>query len=181
MGSLNDRQKSHFSDRISRIDKGGLNTNGTLYAGVDEAKQIRKKGRRKKHKRLDNSEAFSAIFMVPIAFVCGVVAMLAGRIGAYQLLQNPESIPSQYASIFPLIGDVGIAALLALVLSMLLGLGKGARLVMLMAGFSAVMLFESSIIKLAPEAFASVFSEDYVATAVAAAPENPLTPEALGL
>lgn len=180
MGGMSRRQSSHFSDRIKRIESGGMNTSGTLYAGLDQGQQTRKRVK-KKQKALDRSEAFSAIFMVPLAFFCGLAAMLAGRIGAFRVLQQPEAIPAEYAQIFPLVGDVGIAALLALILAMIFGLGNGSRLIMLMIGFTGVMLFESSIVKLAPEAFSSLYSEEYVAEVVAGAPENPFTPEALGL
>lgn len=181
MGRLPDLQKKHFSDRIKRIEVGGPNTSGTVYAGLDQQAQPKRRRKKKKLKPLDHSETFSQIFMVPFAIFVGALAMFSGRIGAFHVLQQPELIPPEYAALFPLTGDIAIAALVGLVLGMMFSLGGGARAMAFMLGFTAIMLGEGYLINLAPEAFAEVYSEDYVVQATANLPADPFSPEALGL
>lgn len=180
MASLSNLQRSHFSDRIKRIEVGGPNTSGTVYAGLDEATQPKRRRRKVKHKPLDRSDVFSQIFMLPFAIFVGALAMLSGRIGAFHVLQQPELIPPEYATLFPLTGDIAIAAVVGMVLGLLFSLG-GARALAFMLGFTGIMMGEGYLIQLAPEAFAEIYSEDYVVTATANLPADPFSPEALGL
>lgn len=176
--SLSQKQLSNFSDRIRRIERGGPNTSGTIYAGIDEA-QHRK--RKRKKKRTDGAPLIAQLFMVPFALVLGAGSMLAGRAAAYHAMITPEFIPPERAEIFSLTGDIGIAVAVATFFVLLFALGRGARLIAFMIGFLGVMLGESFIISKVPEPFASVFSPEYVQTAIAKAPADPFSPEALGL
>lgn len=181
MVSLSNAQQKHFTDRIKRIEVGGENTSGTLYAGHSQSAPSKRQKKRRAPKPLDHSETFSQLFMVPFAIVAGAVAMFSGRIGAFHALERPEVIPVEYAVLFPLTGDIAIAALVGLVLAMMFSLGRGARIVAFMLGFTAIMLGEGYIIQLAPEVFAEIYSEPYVISATADLPADPFSPEALGL
>ncbi|MEM9032279.1 MAG: hypothetical protein AAGB18_06495 [Pseudomonadota bacterium] len=174
---LVERQKRHFSDRIKRIESGGPNTSGTIYAGIDEQVTRKKKRRR----RTDGTPISFQLFMILFGLAMGAVIMFIGRMGAYHALAEPDFISPENLTTFRLTGDIGIAVGLSMIAVPLFSLGRGMRLVAFMLGFIAVMLGEASLIAQAPEAFAGMFSEDYVAEAVAAAPENPFTPEAFGL
>ncbi len=178
MGSLSQRQQSHFTDRIRRIEQGGPNTSGTIYAGIDGAEHRR---RRKKRERVSGKGMLGRLFMLPFSLALGAGLMLVGRIAVFHALADPELIPPERLELFRLTADIGIATVLALLLVPLFSVGHGLRLVLFMAGFVAVMLGESTIISKAPGPFTSMFSEDYVQTAIATAPKDPFSPEALGL
>lgn len=180
MGKLVERQRSHFTDRIKRIESGGPNTSGTIYAGTDESVQRRRKRRRRK-KKASGLPLWLQLLAMPFALALGAGVMLVGRMSAYHALATPEFIAPEDVQTFALTADIAIATILGTVLVLLFSLGRGMRLVCFMLGFIAVMLGEASLIAQAPEAFAGIFSEEYVVEAVATAPENPFAPEALGL
>jgi hypothetical protein len=182
MGNLADLQHKHFSDRIKRIETGGPNTSGTIYAGINDAAQP-KRGRKRKKKAvaMDRSDVFSSFFMIPFALFLGVIAMMGGRIGAFQAMARPDVVPSEYATLFELAGDIGIAFILASIFMLLFRLTSGARALAFSIGFAAVMLFETSMVQKAPDMFEALFSEEFVTTAIASAPADPFSPEALGL
>ncbi len=176
--SLSEHQRESFTDRIRRIQAGGPNTSGTIYAGIDDKKQVRLKKRRN---RAQGAPLFLRILMVPFALLAGAGSMLAGRVGAYHTMADPELLPAEYAGLFSLTGDIGIAVALATFIVLVFDLGRGARIVAFMLGFTGMMLGETMLIASAPEMFAGMFSETYVQTAIAAAPADPFSPESLGL
>lgn len=178
MGSLVERQQRHFTDRIRRIEAGGPNTSGTIYAGLDEQHHRR---RRRRRKQGQGGSLLAQFLMVPFAMALGAAVMLVGRVGTYHALAAPELIPAETVHLFTLTADIGIATALALFAVPLFGLGRGARLTAFMIGFIAVMLGEATIISQVPGPFASMFSDEYVQTAIARAPADPFSPEALGL
>ena len=65
-------------------------------------------------------------------------------------------------------GDIAIAALVLLMLGWSFRLGGGLRRVALLTGFVGAMLGEAALIESAPEVFAKLFSETYVADALGA-------------
>jgi hypothetical protein len=89
--------------------------------------------------------------------------MLAGRAGSYHMQAQPEMVPPQYADLFAVSADWAIAAVLATLLAWSFRMGHGLRCVALVSGFLAVMLGETVMVDYAPDAFAAVFSPDYVA------------------
>jgi hypothetical protein len=178
MSSLVEQQRNHFTDRIKRIEAGGPNTSATVYAGIDE--QLHRKKKRR-NRRVNGGSLLFGLLMMPFAFAMGAGLMLVGRAGAYAALSEPELIAPESVRLFALTADIGIAAGLALVLVPLFSIGHGARLVAFMLGFTGVMVAESYVISKAPGPFASVFSEEYVDTAIATAPENPIRAASLGL
>lgn len=179
MARLRDRQQSHFTDRIKRIEKGGPNTSATVYAGVDE--QHHRRRRRRKKRDLQSPSLGAQLFMMPFALLIGASVMFLGRMSAFHALAAEDFITVENATIFALTADVAIAAVLGTVLVALFSLGRGMRLVCFMAGFIAVMLGEASMIKQAPDFFVGLYSPAYVEEAVARAPEDPFSPEAFGL
>ena len=174
---LVERQRRTFTDRVRRIEAGGPNTSGTVYAGVDE--QVHR--RRKRKRGPGGASVLTQLFMVPFAIAVGAASMLAGRAGAYHAMAAPDFIPVDQAGLFVLVGDIAISVGVATIAVALFSLGRGPRLAAFMLGFLAVMLGEATLIAQAPETFVSLFSESYVQTALAKAPETPFSPEALGL
>lgn len=177
--SLAEHQRDGFTDRIRRIEAGGPNTSGTIYAGIDEKKHVPLRKRRRR--AVSGAPILVQVFMIPFALLAGAGAMLAGRVGAFHAMADPELLPADYAGLFSLTGDIGIAVAIATFVVLVFDLGHGARLIAFMLGFLGVMLGETQMIAHAPEAFAAMFSDSYVQTAVANAPADPFTPEALGL
>lgn len=178
MARLRDRQQEHFTDRIKRIEKGAPNTSGTVYAGLDEQHHRRKKRKRKGPK---GPSVGAQLFMLPFALLVGAAVMFLGRMSVFHALATEDFITVENATIFALTADVAIAAVVGTILVVLFSLGRGMRLVCFMVGFLAVMLGETSLISQAPDFFVGMFSPDYVADAVARAPDNPFSPEAFGL
>lgn len=179
MAKLRDRQQSHFTDRIKRIEQGAPNTSGTVYAGTDEQHHRRRRRRRKP--RVEGPSVGAQLFMLPFAILVGASVMFLGRMSVFHALAAEDFITVENATIFALTADVAIAAVLGTILVALFSLGRGMRLVCFMLGFLAVMLGEATLISQAPDVFVSMFSPDYVDAAVARAPDNPFSPDAFGL
>lgn len=165
MAIMAEGQRRSFTDRLRRIEKGGPNTTGTVYAGVLDDGGFVQQAKRKK-KRAPGRVA--RMISLPFALAMGGVAMLGGRIAAFHMSQNPEQLPVAYADSMLMWADLAIAAVLVLLLGWLTGILSGLRKYMAAGGVAAVLIGEAAIIQQAPEMFIPVFSEGYVAEAMAA-------------
>ncbi len=161
MTRMAELQRRDFVDRIHRIQKGGPNTQGTIYAGPAEAGGVQYTQPSKNRK--PRGSFLKELILLPFAVVVGAVSMLAGRAGSYHIQAQPEMVPAQYAELFAVSADWVIAAVLATILAWSFRMGHGLRCVALVAGFLAVMLGETMLVERAPDAFAAVFSPEYVA------------------
>ena len=157
-------QRQSFEDRIGRIRDGGPNTMGTVYMGANDAD-----GQTIHRKRKGKGKAGRSfgVFMVPLAIIFGGLAMLGGRVGLFHLSAQPDLIPEDYAEMALAWSDLAIGLVLLFVFSVILKLGRGARKYALAMGFAAVMVGEAALIQQAPDLFVPMFSEEYVATAMA--------------
>ncbi|MBT8474200.1 MAG: hypothetical protein HKO95_10985 [Rhodobacteraceae bacterium] len=159
MAAMAEGQRDVFVERLKRIEKGGPNTIGELLIGPGDVEGPKLKKQRKKL-RLG---WLGDIAIMPFAAALGAVAMLSGRVGAYHLTQpGAEGVAMVTSDAMILMTDIGIALTLALALAWCFKLGRGLRLVALVAGFLGVMLFEAQLIEQAPDAFVALFSETYV-------------------
>ena len=184
MAAFADVQRQGFDERIRRIHSGGRNTSGTIYVGPADVDSQPKKEKRRRRKRRERGERsgpspLSALFMWPFAFLIGALAMLAGRVAAFQLTLRPEMLPPEYASLIMLVADFGIAAVLMIALGWAFHLGGGMRKWFLAAGFVAVMVAEPLIIRQAPDLFVPFFSENYVAASMMQTAPIETVPETL--
>ena len=161
MANMAEVQRRDFIDRIQRINNGGPNTLGTIYAGnvEDGGGAISQPKRRRRGKKL----GVGTFLVWPAALLVGFLSMMTGRVGAYHLITAPELIPPEYLTLAGLTLDIAIAGFLLTMLAWAFKLGSGVRFVAMTAGFLAVMLGESLMVDAVPDAFAAVFSPEYVA------------------
>ncbi|MEM0945986.1 MAG: hypothetical protein AAGK37_01165 [Pseudomonadota bacterium] len=186
MAAMADVQRLGFDERIRRIQTGGPNTSGTIYIGPQEgapkAKERKswKKKRRARIKKARPLDAPSPLLIVlswPFAFLIGALCMFAGRVALFQLTLQTEALPPEWAELILLTADIGVAAFLLIALGWAFSLERGLRRIMLCAGFLAFMLGEAFVIRQAPDAFVPMFSEDFVAAAVASSAPLETMPE----
>ena len=167
MAGMAELQRRDFIDRIQRINDGGPNTLGTIYAGnVEDGGGAISQPKKKRKKR---SFGLGSLLIWPMALLVGFLSMMSGRVGAYHLIATPELIPPEYQYLAGLTLDVTIAGLLLGMLAWAFKLGSGMRFVAMCAGFLAVMLGESLMVEQLPGVFAAIFSPEYV-TAMQAQP-----------
>jgi len=165
MAIMAEGQKQSFSDRLRRIEKGGPNTSGTVYAGVLDDGGFVEQRRRKKRR---GPGRVARMISMPFALALGGVAMLGGRVAAYHMAQNQEQLPVAYADSMLMWADIAIAAVLVVFLGWMTGILGGFRKYLAAGGVAAVLVGEAAIIQQAPDMFVPVFSEGYVAEAMAA-------------
>ena len=168
MVALAETQRQTFESRLDRIRQGGPNTMGTIYAGPTDATAPPANSRRKTGKWSLASALLALLVEWPFAILIGAVAMLAGRVAAFQLTLRPDLLPPDYADLILLVADVSIAAVLMIALGWAFRM-QGVKLAFFCAGFLAVMMGEALIIRQAPDAFVPLFSENYVAQQMSSA------------
>ena len=167
MVALADTQRQTFESRLDRIALGGPNTTATIYAGPTDMNAAEQPARR----RLGGRGVLSILAPIvtwPSAFILGAIAMIAGRVAAFQLTLRPELLPPDYAQLILLCADFGVAAILMILLGWSFRLGGGLNRIFLCAGFVTVMMAEPLLIRQAPDAFVPIFSENYVTRQMAA-------------
>ena len=159
MGTMAQGQQDVFNARLQRIQTGSGFTSGQLLVGAaEQTATIKVK------KQRESGGWLTGFLMLPVAAAIGVIAMMAGRVGAYHLV-GPGADPSlgEVSAATALTADIGIAALLLIMFGWAFRLGRGIRWVAMIAGVVGVMLAEPLILQQAPEFFTALFSETYVA------------------
>jgi hypothetical protein len=160
-------QKRSFQDRLTRIRAGGENTTRHLYVGpVEEAETGRRSRRRVRSvaslRGGSRRSFFRELLMVPLALAFGGVAVVAARAASFHFLtEQPLYIDYAWYA------DVALAAVIALILRWSLKLSGGMRGKALLAGFVVMVLFQGLFVVRAPELFARIYSEPYVADTIA--------------
>lgn len=166
-------QKRQFSDRLTRIARGGENTTRHVYIGpVEEAvnRGSARKSRRVRRVatlRRSGRTFFSEIFMVPFAMLAGGAAVIAGRVAEFHLVTPELTLQAGVAAPYVVYANVAIALALWVILGRVFRLRGGSRGRAMLSGFLAMMLFEGIAIARYPHVFAQLYSEPYVAGVVA--------------
>jgi len=160
-------QKQSFQERLTRIRAGGENTTRHVYIGPVEEVETGQRSRRRLRRVASlrggsRRPFFSEILMVPLALAVGGVAVVAARaLGFHFLIEEPL-----YAD-YTWYADLGLAAVIALILRWSLRLSGGVRGKAFLAGFVVMVLFQALFVVRAPEIFERLYSEAYVADIVA--------------
>jgi hypothetical protein len=177
MSGLALAQKQNFQDRLSRITEGGDNCMGQVHVGPREEvrardskaakKQLGKRARKAKRR----GSPVATFFLLPVAVAVGAASLFVGRVASYTYFTADApysfSLAGVDASMF---ADVGIAAVLAMVLSWALRLTFGLRRLAVLAGFVAMMTGEAVLMQHFPDIFTNFYPESYVAGVIANPP-----------
>ena len=179
MAVIAEGQRQSFTDRLHRIERGAPNTMGTIYAGTLEDGGGMEHRKRKKAPSKRKKTALGTLMSLPVALAIGAAAMLAGRVAAFHLAQNPDVLPPEQAEMILRWADIGIAVTLMLILGWITGTLRGIRKFALAGGVAAMMLGEVAFIQQAPDLFIPMFSEDYVQQAIVTPSPLDTLPETL--
>ncbi|MEM1066146.1 MAG: hypothetical protein AAGJ74_11650 [Pseudomonadota bacterium] len=173
-GTMADGQRDIFMERLARIEKGGVNTVGTMHIGPAEIEGDSGKVKvRRKRKPLSMAAVGRWFMMLVIAGIVGFTSMLSGRVAAFHMLNADVEMPWPPDHI-ALYADISIAFLLMTMFAWAFQWGSLQRIV-LMAGLLSVMLGEAAMMREAPFLFEAMYTPEYVAEAVATpAPPSPL-------
>lgn len=158
-------QKQQFQDRLKRVAAGGPNTLGQVYCGVIDEQTIAQAAKHANVGRL-------SVMMLILAFILGAMAMTAGRMGAFHFLMgDPVILIEKFGKLGGFIasnmGDLVIAGFLAIIFMYLFHLRGNWRGTALVVGLVSMMLGEVHLMARAPDAFAVMFSQDFVETTLA--------------
>ncbi len=178
MDSLAERQRQGFQDRLVRITEGGENCMGHVHVGPREeirardAKAAKKALSKRARKSRRRGSPVATFVLLPVALAVGAGSMLVGRVAAYRFFTDdgPYAATTLAGMDASLVADVGIAAVLAIVLAWALHLGFGMRRLAVLAGFVAMMTGEAELMKQFPDVFTAFYSESYVASVLANPP-----------
>lgn len=162
MGSLADRQRQSFEDRIKRINKGGANTMGHLLVGSQDgsdgpvAKPIKMRRGKSFGQRL--GMAFVNLLLMPVSFVVGGAAMVVGMTVAFHLERADFLSPDGFAGY----SELFIAVVFAIAFGGALRLFRGPRRLPLLLGVLAVFVLQDQLLQTYPEAFAALMSDETI-------------------
>lgn len=176
MASPSELHRQTFEERLARIRQGGPNCMGHLHAGPrtevrarDAKAEVKVKPARAP--KLRRGSPVATLFLLPVAVVLGALSMFVGRAAAFRFFseEGPYSfaLAGVPASMF---ADILIATVLAIILAWSFQMTWGLRRAALVAGFVAMMVGEFDLMQTYPDLFETVFSETYVAGALADPP-----------
>ncbi len=176
-------QKAAFAARMERIQKGGVNTNRTIFFGMDEAVPLPKGGVQKvvekraakapwgkKAKRRGSARGILlALILGMLAFPAALLAFLHPSLGleamAAPVLGGP--LPG---------GPLGAGLTLGLVTAFVIGLRSPVSLVAAACGTLAMATGFHNLVHAAPDLVAQVFPQTWVNTTLAQTKMGTLLP-----
>lgn len=171
-------QKAAFAARMERIQKGGVNTNRTIFFGMDEAVPLPKGGVRKAVEKRAAKAPWSKKAKRPgsvkglvLALILGVLAFPA----ALLLMLHPAVDLTALNAPLPG-GPLGAGLALALVTSFILGLRRPVTLMAAACGTLAMATGFHNLVHAAPDLVAQVFPQDWVNTTLAQTKMGTLLP-----
>ncbi len=171
-------QKAAFAARMERIQKGGVNTNRTIFFGMDEAVSLPKGGAKQAvSKRIAKSpwsktakrrgsakELVLALTLGALAFPVALLLLLH-PVAGLEALSAP--LPG---------GPIGAGLALALVTAVILGLRRPVALVAAACGTLAMAAGFHNLVHAAPDLVAQVFPQGWVNTTLAQTKMGTLRP-----
>lgn len=160
-------QKQSFQQRLGRINEGGEFTTRRVYVGPVENAAPGRASRRTKRiaaafGRGNRRTLLTELVLLPVALALGALAVIAARAATFHFLTE-QPVYTQYAWY----ADLALAAVLALILRSVFRMSGRIRGKAFLAGFIVMVLFQALFVVRAPEAFALLYSEAYVADAQA--------------
>lgn len=150
-------QKTAFRERLKRIDSGTQFEHSDVIGHATQiayAKRFGEKARKPKRSFLDR-------VMIVVAFLCGMGAVLIGRI-AYFHLSQIEGLPDAFYDLGTR-GMVLFGFVMAGILTAMFHLSTRARLPALLLGCVLMHYGEAAMASNAPEFWSQIFSPDYAA------------------
>ena len=165
----NSAHKATFAARLDRVQKGGLNTNRTIFIGQDEAVALPKGGvdkiveqraakspwaKSRGRKRAGRGPLLGLVLGL-LAFPAALLAML-----------HPAAGVDMAAAPLPG-GPLGAALALSLITAFVIGLRSPAALVAAACGTLAMAAGFHNVVHFAPDLVAQVFPHDWVAATLA--------------
>jgi hypothetical protein len=164
MAGLSDEQHKKFEARLKRISKGGPNTAGHIIVGPAE---VDKKPRRPRRVRRPGdfisrlAAAIGHLFVVPVSFALGGIAMIAGIVGAHQV--NRMDLPPVFEAGFVALAmdykEFILAGLVVLIVGGILRLNRGPRKLAVVTGLVGVFILQDQIVAAYPDVFAQLMPE----------------------
>lgn len=163
-------QKTAFAERLQRIQAGQQFEHADLLGKATHKAYKRKFGDRAKRPK----RTFGDKLMVLVAFLCGMSAVLLGRLAYFHLAQI-EGLPEAFYDL----GTRGMylfAFVLALTLIVIFHLSSRARIQALVVGCLVMHFGEAAVASNAPEVWSQLFSADYAAMMAEQGRDFRLTP-----
>lgn len=175
---MTEDHKASFAARLDRVQKGGLNTNRTIFFGMDEAVPLPKGGVDKIVERRAAKAPWSkargrkrsgrgpvlGLALGMLAFPAALLAMLHPAAG---LDMTQATLPG---------GPLGAALALALITAFVIGLRSPVALASTACGTIAMAAGFHNLVHLAPDLVAQVFPRDWVAATLAETQAGTLRP-----
>lgn len=155
MSAMTFDQKTAFAERLKRIQAGQQFEHGDLLGKATHKAYKRKFGDKARRPK----RTFGDRLMVLIAFLCGMSAVLLGRLAYFHLAQI-EGLPDAFYDL----GTRGMylfAFVLALLLVVIFHLSSRARIQALVVGCVVMHFGEAAVASNAPEVWSRLFSADY--------------------
>jgi hypothetical protein len=159
MASLSDEQHKKFEERLKRINRGGPNTSGHIIVGPAEPD---KKPRRQRLARRPGdflsrlAGAVGHLFVVPVSFALGMVAMMAGIVGEHQVQRAGVADLAEAGILAQLLPfkEFLLAGLVVVIVGGLFRLNRGPRKLAVLTGLVAAFVLQDQIVAAYPGAFA---------------------------
>lgn len=151
-------QKSAFQARLQRIQTGKQYEHADVLGKATHKAFKRKFGDKPKRPK----RTFAEKLMVVIAFLCGMSAVLLGRI-LYFNMAKMQGLPDAFYDLGSR-GMILFAFIIAGLLMVLLHLFTKQRFASLMVGCVVMHYGEAAVASNAPELWSQVFSADYAAS-----------------
>ena len=151
-------QRSAFQARLQRIQTGTQYEHADVLGKATHKAFKRKFGDRPKRQK----RSFAEKLMVVVAFLCGMAAVLLGRI-LYFNMAKMQGLPDAFYDLGSR-GMILFAVIIAGLLMALLHLFTKQRFASLMIGCVVMHYGEAAVASNAPELWSQVFSADYAAT-----------------
>ncbi|OYX41692.1 MAG: hypothetical protein B7Z02_14850 [Rhodobacterales bacterium 32-67-9] len=163
-------QKSIFSERLKRIQSGKQFEHVDVI-GHSTQKRYNKIFGKKNQKP---KRTFADKLMVLIAFLCGMSAVLVGRV-AYFHLSKLDGLPPAFYDLGNR-GMVLFSFVLAMILILIFHLSSRSRFQALLIGAVVMHYGEAAVASNAPEFWSQLFSADYAAAMAEEGRDYRLTP-----
>lgn len=170
MSTMANQQKTAFAARLKRIEAGQQFEHADLAGKATHKAYNRKFGT----KPAKPKRTLADKLMVVIAFLCGMSAVLVGRMAYFHLAQI-EGLPKAFYDL----GTRGMylfAFVLALVLILIFHLSSRARIQALVVGCVVMHFGEAAVASNAPVVWSQLFSAEYAAQMAEEGRDFRLTP-----
>jgi hypothetical protein len=145
-------------------------TKGTIYIGMNETLEVLPQTQAKRKARAESRGFLFLPLTMAFCVLVGGLAYAAVRFGRFRFMAE-QGLPAETDTTIWL-QNGGAAAGLAVVLAIILGLRSPFRLLCVLGGVALAMAGFHNLVHLYPEAFAQVFSPEWVSRLRLSAPNE---------